>query len=197
MAQPCEEATPQSMHSDNQSPGAHTMSVRRQPSRNRHHRDAPTRPRVRAAWWGLLVGSFLLMLGVAVGPAAAATSYAYVTQWGSLGTGNGQFSGPIGVATDSSGNVYVTDGGNNRIEKFNSSGTYLTQWGSAGTGNGQFSDPFDVAIDSSGNVYVTDSQNNRIEKFDSSGTYLTQWGSAGTGNGQFNGPTGVAVGSSG
>lgn len=34
---------------------------------------------------------------------------AYITQWGSRGTGPGQFTFPAGVAADASGNVYVTD----------------------------------------------------------------------------------------
>ena len=39
-------------------------------------------------------------------------------QVGKPGSGNGQFNYPNGVATDSSGNVYVADTGNNRIQKF-------------------------------------------------------------------------------
>jgi len=39
--------------------------------------------------------------------------------WGSNGTGNGQFGGDInGITADSSGNIYVTDSSNNRIQKF-------------------------------------------------------------------------------
>ena len=59
---------------------------------------------------------------------------ALLTSWGSAGSGNGQFSrfsdlsvsGPAGVATDGSGNVYVADPGNSRIQKFDASGTFLT-----------------------------------------------------------------------
>src|SRR5262249_41255511 len=42
----------------------------------------------------------------------------YLTQWGALGAGNGQFDNPYGVATDLSGNIYVVDTNNGRIEKF-------------------------------------------------------------------------------
>ena len=121
--------------------------------------------------------------------------YRFDTKWGSEGSGNGQFasSSPQGIAIDSSGNTYVTDTNNNRIQKFDSSGTYITQWGSFGTGNGQFNYPRSMAIDSSGNAYVTDYQNNRIQKFDSSGAYITQWGSQGSGSGEFNGPIGINI----
>ena len=114
-------------------------------------------------------------------------------QWGSPGSGSGQFNQPHGVAVDSSGNVYVADFNNHRIQKFDSSGVDLTQWGGLGSGNGQFSGPVGVAVDSSGNVYVADTLNHRIQKFDSNGGYLTQWGGQGSGNGQFSGSVGVAV----
>ena len=41
---------------------------------------------------------------------------------------------PKGIATDSSGNVYVADMDNNRIQKFDSNGNFITKWGSHGTG---------------------------------------------------------------
>ena len=88
-----------------------------------------------------------------------------MTKWGSSGSGDGQFSSPNGVAVDSSGNVYVADVSNYRIQKFSSSGTFLTKWGSKGSGDGQFHWPDGVAVDSSGNVYVTETHNNRIQKF--------------------------------
>ncbi|MEI6293868.1 MAG: hypothetical protein WCP36_09295 [Methanomicrobiales archaeon] len=66
---------------------------------------------------------FLLM--VLVQGVQAAETYVFVTKWGIEGTGNGQFSLPYGVAIDPSGNVYITDSGNHRIQKFalNSKGT--------------------------------------------------------------------------
>jgi sugar lactone lactonase YvrE len=89
----------------------------------------------------------------------------YLGQWGSYGSGDGQFHNPTGVTTDASGDVYVADYGNDRIQKFTGSGAYLAQWGSLGNGNGQFNFPAGVTTDAAGNVYVADYGNNRIQKF--------------------------------
>ena len=48
--------------------------------------------------------------------------YEFVIEWGTNGNGDGQFIYPTGVAVDSSGNVYVADTGNHRIQKFKSNG---------------------------------------------------------------------------
>ncbi|WP_081853913.1 6-bladed beta-propeller [Candidatus Magnetobacterium casense] len=69
------------------------------------------------------------------------------------------------MATDSSGNIYVVDAGNSRIQKFSSSGQFLTKWGSKGSDDGQFKSPDGIAIDSSGNLYVVDAGNSRVQKF--------------------------------
>jgi hypothetical protein len=58
---------------------------------------------------------------------------------GKSDSGNGQFSYPSGVAIDASGNAWVVDGENNRVQKFNSKGEYLSKFGSGGSGNGQLS----------------------------------------------------------
>ena len=126
-------------------------------------------------------------------------------QAGLVGDGNGQFRSPNGVAVDASGNVYVADTQNHRIQKFNSSGNYLTQWGSQGSGNGDLDVPWGVAVDTSGNVYVADYSNHRIQKFDSNGAYQTQWGTfcdthvsgADMCDGHFDYPRGVAVDAAG
>ena len=82
-----------------------------------------------------------------------------------MGSGDGQFNYPYGVAVDSSGNVYVADTDNHRIQKFDSSGGFITKWGSYGSGDGQFDYPSGVAVDSSGNVYVADGWNYHVQKF--------------------------------
>ena len=63
---------------------------------------------------------------------------AFITKWGSPGSGNGQFGGAqsIGLAIDSANNVYVSDSGNSRIQKFTSSGAFLAKWGTFGSADG-------------------------------------------------------------
>ncbi|MBP7807093.1 6-bladed beta-propeller, partial [Candidatus Saccharibacteria bacterium] len=122
---------------------------------------------------------------------AAGIDYCYTQS--RYGSGNGEFDDPSGIATDSSGNLFVADRTNNRIQKFNSSGDYVTQWGASGTGNGEFDGIYDVVVDGVGNVYAVDSYNNRIQKFNSDGAYIAQWGTEGSGNGELFDPTHIAV----
>ena len=128
------------------------------------------------------------------------SSGAFITKWGTRGSGNGQFEFPSGIATDAAGNVYVADSGNARIQKLTSDGAFISKWGSGGKGNGQFNLPVGIATDAAGNVYVADSfalapasRNNRVQKFSFDGTFITKWGGTGSGNGQFYGSSDVAT----
>ena len=59
-------------------------------------------------------------------------------KWGSFGAGDGQFNNALAVAEDGAGNVYVADTGNDRIQKFDSTGSFLTSIVSA---EGLFNNP--------------------------------------------------------
>lgn len=125
--------------------------------------------------------ALLALLALPISPIVPALALAqapsYLLQWGTRGSGDGQFSGPAGMAVDAGGNVYVADYGNHRVQKFTLGGGYLTQWGTHGSGDAQFNGPEGVAVDASGNVYVTDTgngatHNDRIQKFTDTGVYV-------------------------
>lgn len=135
-------------------------------------------------------------------PAAGFTYNSTLGVTGVLGTDNSHFNQPETVAFDSSGNVYIADTQNHRIQKFSSANTYLATIGTgiAGSDNSSFNTPHGVAVDSANNIYVADSNNQRVQKFDSSGNYLQTFGvtgQEGSDNTHFNHPTDVAIDSEG
>jgi hypothetical protein len=138
------------------------------------------------------------------------SSYVVISKWGSYGMANAQFDAPFSAIVDSSGNVFVADTINNRVQKFQLSnpcptGTkqivsgicFVTKWGSQGTANGQFEGHRNIAVDSLGNVFVADTDNHRIQKFTNNGNFIGAWGSLGTSNGKFQYPLGVTIDLSG
>ncbi len=117
----------------------------------------------------------------------------YSSAFGSFGSGSGQFREPCDLVVDpSSGNIWLADTENSRLEEFNGKGELLHTV-SEGTGNGQVRGPMGVAIDSHGNVWVSDTGNSRIEELSSTGTFIQKFGSEGSGEGKFNIPEGLAV----
>ena len=126
----------------------------------------------------------------------------YLSDFGSFGDCllsclDGQVKDPAGIAVDGSGNVYVADTGNHRIQEWDAAGAFVQKWGSNGSGDGQFKSPKGIAIDGSGDVWVADSGNNRIQEFTSGGVLLEKWGTPGSGDGQFKSPVDLDFGADG
>ena len=121
------------------------------------------------------------------------TTYAHAATLAGAGTGDGQLISPLGAAVDPVGNVYVADNGNERIQKFDGSGSFITKWGVPGSGPGEMNWPSDVSVAPDGSVYVTDTTNHRVQRWTSDGVFISQWGSPGSGDGQFVNPSAVAT----
>ena len=124
-------------------------------------------------------------------PALAQRMHVFSKSFGSEGTGNGQFSRPGAIAVnESTGDVYVIDRGNGRVEIFSATGAYLSQFtppsgafSFADTGRG-FETEGTIAVDNStdpldpsaGDVYVQYGEGifKEIDKFSASGVYIGQ-----------------------
>jgi sugar lactone lactonase YvrE len=136
-------------------------------------------------------------------PSSGGTSQADATQ--------ARFNRPMGIARDSSGNLYIADSGNNTIRKKTPTGVVTTLAGSPGAsgsadGTGaaaRFSALRGITVDGAGNVYAVD--NSAVRKISPAGVVTTLAGASGElgdadgpgATARFRRPWGVAVDGSG
>ena len=135
--------------------------------------------------------------------------------------GGGMMIFPHGIHVDRDGNIWMTDGQDNKprrargaapdsplppapdklighqVFKFSPDGRLLMTLGVAGGGTGAegFFQPNDVVTDRAGNIYVAEGHggdNARIVVFDKTGKYLREFGKKGTGPGEFDQPHALA-----
>ncbi len=115
------------------------------------------------------------------------------------GSAANQLNGPSGIYADRSGNLYISDAGNNRIQKFPAGSTSATNGISVA---GSYS-AVSVCLDSTGNIYVVDFSDDQIKKFPANSTIDTNGviiiGQTGSGSGAsfLSSPYGVFVDNSG
>lgn len=157
-------------------------------------------------------GAFLIAAWLFVGACLGAGSVqaapkSLVSEIGGAGTQGGQFNGARGLAVNQlTGDLYVADGGNNRIQQLTSDGTFIRAWGtdviaagkpgdtgtgfeicevaedckagtSTGGAAGQVAQPMGLAIDqTNGYVYVTSLTNRRVDVFSSEGDFAGAFG---------------------
>jgi len=110
-----------------------------------------------------------------------------------------QLNGPMGLALDAAGNLYIADSQNARIRKVSSSGAISTVAGNGTPGYGgdgaaatsaQLNFPTGVTVDSAGNLFIADFSNNRIRMVSPGGAIATVAGSGASG---YSGDGGTAV----
>ena len=137
-----------------------------------------------------IAGVLAVVLTLAFGVASAEAAKGIVGVVGDFtdqqGSGEGEFSSAGGVAVNQdTGDVYVLDAGNDRVQRFDADGSFISQWGVCGSFEGEFAFCFggdtsaSLAVDESdGSVYVADPGNQRVQKFTADGTFLYTFGYA-------------------
>ena len=122
-----------------------------------------------------------------------------------------RFSGPVALAQDAAGNVYVADADNFRIRRIDPAGMVTTLAGigvrghlDGPAGTARFFEPQGIGLDAAGNLYIADRAGNRIRKLTPAGVVSTYAGVAARGYldgpaaaARFNAPVGVAVAGNG
>ncbi len=115
------------------------------------------------------------------------------TSTNNVGTSNAvTFNEPVGVAVTNK-NIFVSERGNNRIQKFDRDGNFILIFGGEGNMRGRLSSPGGLACDSSNYVWVCDTKNDRVQKFDQNGNFMLEIGGFGSGEGKFNEPVDLAI----
>ncbi len=103
-----------------------------------------------------------------------------------------QFNSPTGITVHpTTGQIFVADYDNNRVQVFNNNLSHLRSI--TLKGNKQFQQPRDVALDNEGCLYVTDSFNHCITKLTPKGQYSRRLGSDKLGPGHLYHPTSLAI----
>lgn len=104
----------------------------------------------------------------------------YLYEFGSQGTGPGQFDLVHGVAIDQNHRIYVADRNNNRIQVFTEKGEFIEEWPDV-------MDPVGVYMDERNGVWVISAKGNRLLKYNMNGELQYHWGTSGSTLGGFPG----------
>jgi streptogramin lyase len=99
----------------------------------------------------------------AVGSAGVASTVTFLLKFGSYGNANGYFNGPFDISVDLSGNAWVADSENQRIQEFNSGGGFIKALEPF-----SYPSPYGVAADSFGHTWAVDYNTNQVLEFNSS-----------------------------
>jgi len=113
---------------------------------------------------------------------------------GRRGVEDGDLNYPQSAAVDASGNIYVVDAFNYRIQVFDPEGKFLRKFGGQGDVFGTFMRPKGIALDSHGNIYVLDALHQNYQIFNNQGELLMFVGKYSRGNDGFENPISIAIG---
>jgi peptidylamidoglycolate lyase len=136
-------------------------------------------------------GTFLLADGYVNGRIARFDADGnYISEFGSKGSGPGQFDLVHAITMDDQGRIYAADRRNHRIQVFDKNGNFIEEWPNLGS-------PTKVRVTEDQKLWVTDAQYTRFAKYDLDGHLLTYWGVQGDDIGEFDNLHSFDVDSSG
>jgi DNA-binding beta-propeller fold protein YncE len=141
----------------------------------------------------LMITALLSPIRLAAQPEVDLT---YISQFGTKGSGAGQFQQPTQVDTDSQGRIWVLDEGTSRVQICDYAGNcdfYRNNQGAIAT----FATPSGLVIDDQDRVLLLSRGNNRLYICSGDTFCQNNIGGSGSGLGQFNSPYGVAINSEG
>lgn len=124
----------------------------------------------------------------------------YVSEWGTKGSGPGQFDLPHGLTLDAAGRVCVCDRSNSRIQVFDAGGTFLGQWKGPRIGR-----PYGIGTAPDGHLFLVDGgdpadpvdQRGKVVKLDPRGTVVATFSGPGLAPGRLQLGHDIAVGPDG
>jgi sugar lactone lactonase YvrE len=99
-----------------------------------------------------------------------------LASYGKRGAEDGEFNFPVGVTTNSKGEIIVADSMNARIQILDADGKYLRKFGRRGDGPSDFQLIKSVAVDSDDNIYVTEGKGHKMLIFSTNGEFLLHVG---------------------
>jgi sugar lactone lactonase YvrE len=102
----------------------------------------------------------------------------YLSEFGTVGTGPGQFRAVHGVAVDAQGRIYTADRSNQRVQVFDPNGKLLDIWPNIPM-------PDFIAITQDQHLWVADGNVHRMLKYDLKGQLKDYWGVYGFAPGEF------------
>ena len=132
----------------------------------------------------------------------------FVRDFGSAGTGAGEFNRPQWITVAPSGDVYVTETSNGRTSQFTAVGDFVRAFGvdvdeGGGTGfetctvdckDAASGGPEGIGVTAAGEVYVADPDEDRIDRISSTGAYLGSFAGEGSGASTIVNPQSIDVG---
>ena len=112
---------------------------------------------------------------------------------GGRGTDSVQVVYQCGIKLISNLKLFVCDGGNHRVEVFDTDLKCLDYFGTERSGEGEFDWPYDITTDRNGSLYVADCFNHRVRMFSQSGSFLRSFGQCGIDPGELYQPVGIHI----